>query len=236
MNIKGIEMIFRGLPVTDEPCWWCGEALTSPAKIRSCRSCSDANGGLSAAEAEFMLQADNKNAAWLGIQMNRGVGTKNERRPTPGAPERFAYAEAEGEVLAWACHPRPCLLVLLGPTGTGKTWQAWGAVRVLSRRQSAQGIKAASLSRIDRDGFNEMLATPVLLIDDLAARTSAGAIATALELLDHRLDHQRLTIVTTNAGFNEISALEPRIASRLASGLAVRMSGVDRRLPVRVPA
>ena len=218
-------------PATDEPCWWCGGALTSPVWLRRCRPCYDQHGPLSNDEVKAMIDASDKHEAWSRILADRIINRVPDRGPTPGAPERYAYAEAEGEVLAWAKCLTPRLLLLQGPTGTGKTWQAWGAIRASG--QVGQCVKAAGLTWLDRDEFKSLATAPVLLLDDLASRTSPGALASALEVIDIRLDHERPTIVTTNAGFTELTAIEPRISSRLAGGRIIRLDGRDRRMPAK---
>lgn len=230
MDITGSADRILNNPDEDE-CWICGNRIrTFGAYVLICRGCEESVGGTSLDERQAMRDAQHKPSAWANIMRKRST-PRIMAIPTPGAPERFAFAEAEGEVLTWAKRPSPCLLLLQGPTGTGKTWQAWGAVRALGHQ--AVGVKAASLSRIDHAGLSGLTGAKVLIIDDLASRTSPGALATALELIDYRLDDERLTIVTTNAGFPEITAIEPRIASRLASGRIVRLDGRDRRMPAK---
>lgn len=222
-------MTARAIPGPNQalsgPCWVCGSNLPPGAAFRVCSACTPP-GGFTAAECIAVGRISDRG------QGVRDVIAARRRRPaaepTPGAPEAFAYAIAEGEVAAWAKTSTHALLVLHGPTGTGKTHQAWGAIRAL--RLPAQGVKAAGLHRVERAEIQAMVGIDVLLLDDLASRTSPGALATALEVIDLRTEHRRRTIVTTNASFTDLAALEPRLASRLAGGRIVKLAGRDRRL------
>jgi DNA replication protein DnaC len=213
---------------TRKGCWVCGSTFRSfGAAFVVCRDCESDAGGTTTEERDTISAAPDRAAAWRDMLAARTKAPK-ERAKTPGAPEGYAYATASPEVAAWAVRPVPPLLLLVGPTGTGKTWQAWGALRDLGRQH--QAVKGAGLHRLDRDELGELATCGVLLLDDLGARTSPGALASALELIDLRLDDRRLTIVTTNASFADLGQIEPRLASRLASGKVVKLSGKDRRV------
>jgi len=212
-------------------CWGCGGVIkTFGARFVACRACKSSVGGTTASERETVFAAMDRPASYRAlIARKRGRASAPKAiHPIPDAPAAYAMATADGEVMAWAVSPTPALLVLTGPTGTGKTWQAWGAIRALGRPH--QLAKAGTLSRLDRDDLRALACAGVLLIDDLAARTTPGALASALELIDLRLESSALTIVTTNATFAALSELEPRLSSRLASGRVVKLAGKDRRL------
>lgn len=219
------------LPVPNQtlsaPCWACGSNLPPGAAFRVCRACDAAAGGTTAAERSAVLADPDRHRGWERMLAARS--RRHAAEPTPGAPDAYAYAKAEGAVLTWAttAGARP-LLVLHGPTGTGKTHQAWGAIRAL--RLPALAVKATGLHRVERAEVRAMVEAEVLLLDDLAARTSPGALATALEVLDLRGEGRARTIVTTNASFTDLAALEPRLASRLAAGQIEKLGGRDRRL------
>jgi DNA replication protein DnaC len=222
------ELVGSFMPATKNrigKCWSCGSLYEWRAPLQICAECL--------APERFddrMALIRSPRPAELYREIMAKSGSVAELlTPTPGAPEVYARATAEGEVAGWAKDPRPALLVLTGPTGTGKTWQAWGALRALRRSEHA-AVKATMLQRLDADAVARLIRMPALLIDDLAARTTPGALATALEIVDQRQESAALTIVTTNATLPAISDLEPRLASRLAAGRVVQMGGRDRRL------
>ena len=217
-------------------CWGCGrEIRTSGAAFLVCCACESDIGETSGEERETVFAASDRTAAWRDLSNRRRAARYLPPRQaaTLGAPEAYAYATAAGEVAAWAARPSSSLLVLVGPTGTGKTWQAWGALRALGREH--QAVKGSGLHRLDREELRTLVTCGVLLLDDLGARTSPGALASALELIDLRGDERRLTIVTTNASFADLGQMEPRLASRLAAGKIVKLDGKDRRL-AKTPA
>jgi CheY-like chemotaxis protein len=212
-------------------CWGCGrEIRTFGAAFHICRNCEIDTGGTTCDERATVYAAHDRVGAWreLTERKRKAKYLPARQLATPGAPEAYAYATASGEVAAWAATPLPRLLVLVGPTGTGKTWQAWGALRALGREH--QAVKGAGLHRLDRGELRTLVTCGVLLLDDLGARTSPGALASALEVIDLRGDERRLTIVTTNATFSDLGQIEPRLASRLAAGKIVKLAGRDRRV------
>lgn len=142
-------------------------------------------------------------------------------------------------------------LLLLGPVGTGKTHQAFGAIRriVTTPRRSLAGVwltpgwragTHADIAASMRPSFGvdpervmgDYRSAPLLLIDDLAmAKDSEWFEETTYRLVSGRYNDQRPTIFTTNLMGGEIKAvLGDRIASRLAQSCqAVSLAGPDRR-------
>lgn len=214
-------------------CWGCGhEIVTHGCTIQVCMPCARSvwpacgAGEREYEEKQRLYAAADKRQAFRDLADSRRIP-----RLLPaliGAPQGYAQAVANQEVTAWARNPTPPLLVLTGPTGTGKTWQSWGALRAMSREY--QAAKGASIQRAERDEIRAWVTCGVLLIDDIGSRISPGAIATALELIDARIDERRPTIVTTNATFDDMASIEPRLASRMAAGKVIKMAGKDRRL------
>ncbi|MDI3402850.1 ATP-binding protein [Streptomyces cavernicola] len=160
-------------------------------------------------------------SAWVGEIARVG-------RPGPGG----APGIAEG----------PSLLIA-GPTGTGKTYQAYGAVRALLAagvRLRWQAVTAADLyanlrPRSGHDPERELytlMRCPLLLLDDLgAAKASEWTEELTYRLINHRYEHLRPTLITTNLPIRDLrSKLGDRVASRLAEMTdRVTLTGDDRR-------
>jgi DNA replication protein DnaC len=165
-------------------------------------------------------------------------------------PPRYADAEADHPaVAAWV---RDALsgardgLVLNGPTGCGKTWQAYGAWRVVAERTGCAAIAVSVPAFLDslRPGrtpvasLDEVERAELLLLDDLAAeRASEWTVELVYRLIDARWNACLPTIITVNAPNGELRAkLGDRIASRL-NGLGRKVTwpvdAPDRRLPPR---
>ena len=149
-----------------------------------------------------------------------------------------------------------------GPAGTGKThlacavlrsWAA-GHPRVVGRR-SPYTSRIASFVTIPEmllelrasynprhDGLSETglvadySGMPALVLDDLGAEKSTDWTWSALyAVIAARINWMRPTIVTSNLSLDEIDALDPRLASRLAGLAVIRLGGRDRRLDRREP-
>ncbi|WP_327726100.1 ATP-binding protein [Streptomyces europaeiscabiei] len=148
-------------------------------------------------------------------------------RPGPGGP-----GIAEG----------PSLLIA-GPTGTGKTYQAYGAVRALLSRgvrlrwevTTTADLYARLRPRNGHDAERDLQTLarcPLLLLDDLgAAKTSEWTEELTYRLINHRYEHMLPTLITTNLPIPELrTALGDRVASRLAEMTErIVLTGPDRR-------
>jgi DNA replication protein DnaC len=173
-------------------------------------------------------------------------------------PRRYQHAATDrADVLEWVAKfhadPRssPSLL-LLGPTGTGKTYQAYGAVRaavthVLPLR--AGGYRAprwkaltyadlcASLRPRGKDydpeaTLEKYRQIELLFVDDLgAAKTTEFVEEATYRLINGRYEDMRPSIFTANLGLPELrEAIGDRIASRLSETcVRVVLEGSDRR-------
>ncbi|MFJ1881788.1 ATP-binding protein [Streptomyces sp. NPDC088137] len=160
-------------------------------------------------------------------------------------PARYRHALADHpEVAAWADEiaragrPGPAgapgiaegtSLRIVGPTGTGKTHQAYGAIRSLLAagvRLRWEAVTAADLyARLrPRPGFDSerdlqsLMRCPLLLLDDLgAAKSSEWTEELTYRLINHRYEHMRPTLITTNLPTDALrTALGDRVASRLS--------------------
>lgn len=135
-------------------------------------------------------------------------------------------------------------LVLLGPTGVGKTHQAYGALHALA----ASGVQcrwtfttAADLYArlrprhgVDSEAeFQRYADAPVLVLDDLgAAKDSEWVEEINYRLINHRYEYMLPTLITSNVPVSELGAqLGERVKSRLTE-MADRavMVGDDRRM------
>ncbi|MGV9692346.1 ATP-binding protein [Streptomyces sp. NPDC003444] len=174
-------------------------------------------------------------------------------------PARYRHALADHpQVTAWtdgitrAGRPGPAgapgiaegpSLRIVGPTGTGKTHQAYGAIRSLLAagvRLRWEAVTAADLyARLrPRPGFDSerdlqsLMRCPLLFLDDLgAAKSSEWTEELTYRLINHRYEHLRPTLVTSNLTTDALrTALGDRVASRLAQMTEpVTLNGPDRR-------
>lgn len=185
--------------------------------------------------------------------------TRQESLLKKNLPARFRDAVAnEPEVVKWVKAvvqtaldarrqvPRilsgPSLL-LLGPTGTGKTFQAYGAIRALS--MSGVGVSWMVVTAADfyaslrpRPGvdseseFRKVADIDLLVLDDLgAAKDSEWNEEINYRLINHRYEQELPTIITTNVPPRQLSEkLGERVTSRLIEMCArVVLRGPDRR-------
>jgi DNA replication protein DnaC len=137
-------------------------------------------------------------------------------------------------------------LVLSGPTGTGKTHNAYGAVRALAvsgARCSWTVINSADMfsllqpnpHRNSEDDLNALKAVTLLVIDDLATeKDTLWRQEVLYRLVNHRAEQIRPTLITTNMDAQQIkTGLSDRVFSRIA-GMStwVAVKGTDHRLAV----
>lgn len=175
-------------------------------------------------------------------------------------PLRYKHADAtDPQVLAWidelveAATPArvsgvrkvgagPSLL-LLGPTGTGKTFQGFGALRRLSILGVNAAPSAAPIADIyakmrprhqvdSEEVFESYAHAKLLFADDLgAAKTSEWVEEVNMRLVNYRYDRGLPTIFTSNVPPKELGAkIGERVASRLIEMCrTVVLKGDDRR-------
>jgi DNA replication protein DnaC len=135
-------------------------------------------------------------------------------------------------------------LLLLGPVGTGKTWQAYGALRALSgalvmcrwhaytERRLLGRLKPRPDANAELE-YDAIAAAPVLLLDDLGSEPrSTWNESILLGLINDRNEALRPTIITSNIKPAEFGIFGTRIASRLDEMCTrVALNGPDRRRP-----
>ncbi|GAB3213299.1 hypothetical protein GCM10027294_43560 [Marinactinospora endophytica] len=134
-------------------------------------------------------------------------------------------------------------LTLLGPTGTGKTHQAYGVINGLVESglsfrwevAAAADIYAQLRPRhgIDSEAeFSRFARADLLVIDDLgAAKTSEWVEEVNYRLINYRYERECPTLITSNVPVKE---LVPQLGERVASRLRemsdrVVLAGPDRR-------
>lgn len=147
-------------------------------------------------------------------------------------PPRFRRATAtHPDVTAWCrdFSPESPSLLIFGPTGSGKTHQAYGAVRTLAAAGVTVSWEAATApdmyaSLRPRDGVDSeaelarLTDTDLLIVDDLgAAKVTEWTEEILYRLVNHRYEAMTPGIFTSNVRGRELrSMIGDRVASRLA--------------------
>ncbi|WDZ87210.1 ATP-binding protein [Micromonospora cathayae] len=163
-------------------------------------------------------------------------------------PRRYREAVADQpDILAWAADfhadPTTCRSLLIsGPVGTGKTFQAYGAIRAAlgcGRSVRWEAVPFADFTAAlrpsgrDPEGSLERYRdAALLLVDDLgAAKSSEWVEETTYRLINARYEAMQPTIFTTNIPLAQLrDGLGDRIASRLVETCKViALLGSDRR-------
>jgi len=202
--------------------------------------------------------SEQERAHWAATRLKRLIPAHYlERSVTATHSEVVAWAEgvAQGHLSkAWTAAGRrarfqdrelsgPSLL-LLGPTGVGKTFEAYGALRLLIETRGAPGSIMATTAadlyarlrprdRVDPEAEFERFATAsVLMLDDLgAAKMTDWTEEVTARLIDHRYNGVRATVITSNlTPANLESTFGERVVSRLTEMCTVvALKGDDRR-------
>lgn len=175
-------------------------------------------------------------------------------------PPRYRRSVAtHPDVIAWATqaarwNPKQTddtrSLLITGPTGTGKTYQAFGALRLIAEHHG-DGFECMAVTSADlygslrptggmgdtEDRLRQLREIRFLLVDDLGtAKTSEFTEEVTYRLINHRYNHCLPTIFTSNLppqfenGPDLTKNLGERSASRLAEMVTtVVIVGNDRR-------
>ena len=139
-------------------------------------------------------------------------------------------------------------LLLYGSVGVGKTFllncifarlidRGFSAVRITAYRMNEIMRKKHIGSETDGEGFESLLETPVLLIDDLGTENMLRNVTVEylFTLVNERCAARKHTIVATNLSTDELQArYGERVSSRLLSrqySTAIEMHGADLRKP-----
>lgn len=169
------------------------------------------------------------------------------RKALADHPDVLTWAQSlvgqAGGVVAPRIEHGPSLL-LLGPTGVGKTHQAYGALRWLAPTGVVapwQAISAVDLyARLrPRKGsdteaeFWKLAMSELLLVDDIGAERKATEFTEEVNfrLVNYRYEHHLPTVFTSNVMPQQLAErVGDRVASRLAGMCTqVVMRGDDRR-------
>lgn len=135
-------------------------------------------------------------------------------------------------------------LLLIGPTGVGKTYEAYGAIRDLA--VTGIGCRWTVVTAADMYGslrprhgvdseaeFDRYRNARLLLIDDLGADRKPTEFTEEVNfrLVNHRYEHHKPTLFTSNVLPKDLSArLGDRVTSRLAEMCQrVVLKGSDKR-------
>ncbi|WP_443334612.1 ATP-binding protein [Streptomyces sp. ZAF1911] len=168
-------------------------------------------------------------AAWVRTIADSAV--------SPNAEDRHAQWGWTGR--RWIAHG-PSLL-LWGNTGTGKTHEAYGAIRALTAAGCGvdwQAITAADLYAQTRPRpgvdleymLRRIVRVPLLLLDDLgAAKPSEWNEEINFRLLNWRAENQLPTIITSNLAPVRIAGMDPRqpvLREKLGDRILSRLSGM----------
>jgi DNA replication protein DnaC len=163
-------------------------------------------------------------------------------------PRRFAEARPDGQATAWAerfaadRHSVKSLL-LIGPTGTGKTHCAWSVLRAVAETGTQlrwQMHTAADLyARLrprdgedSHDSFRRVADTHLLVLDDLgASKWTEWVEEITYRLINHRYEECLPSVFTSNLPPAKLrDALGERVASRLTEMCdRIVLKGDDRR-------
>ncbi|MFI1890270.1 ATP-binding protein [Streptomyces jumonjinensis] len=145
---------------------------------------------------------------------------------------------------------RGASLLLWGPTGSGKTFEAFGAIRSLT----AAGCAVPWMATTAADLYGELRARtgpdpeellrrytriPVLLLDDLgAAKNSEWTEEITFRLLNWRVQNRLPTLITSNLAPVRDPKADPRqpvLRDRLGDRLLSRLSGMCTAIEVAGP-
>jgi DNA replication protein DnaC len=189
------------------------------------------------------------------LEENIAAGTRSLDR----IPTRYRHAELDHpDVNAWASRlvdvcrdhrPIPRIsrgpsLLLLGPTGTGKTHTAYAAIRALALSGAScpwLATTAADMYALLRprhgvdseQEFDKLTRAALLVVDDLgAAKGTEWNEEINYRLVNHRYEHEKPTLITSNVPPKNLAdVLGERVASRLTEMAdRVVLRGHDRRL------
>lgn len=168
-------------------------------------------------------------------------------------PDMFQEAKPEHPlVIDWVRHyleapSKASSLLLVGRTGRGKTWDAYGAIRGCAQGLAAMG-RALYFKTITHPDFNaamrpgaavasdetlkDLCNIDFLLFDDISAGMNTGWSGENLyRLIDTRWANRKTTIHSTNLNPTELAAaVGDRIVSRLSTAQQVVYTGPDRRM------
>ncbi|MBQ2719427.1 MAG: ATP-binding protein [Clostridia bacterium] len=222
---------------------------TDPAY--TCKACRD-TGFVDAAMCECMrvaLVTEGVRSSGLGALIGRQSFENFSLKyydHDPADRERAAYALARAKEYAESFGPDSGNLLLMGPTGLGKTHLSTAIARTVIERgydvvyETMQNVLADFEYDRFKSGYGETaqrgeryLACELLILDDLGTeQTNAFVVSTLYHLLNTRLNHGRRTVINTNVSGEELrTRYSDRITSRLLGEYEILLfSGNDIRM------
>jgi DNA replication protein DnaC len=219
-----------------------------PSKIRRCDDCARTYAGKQRAEQQARLegvQAEERRALAERRRAEIAAQLQCPARYADASLETFAFhgdeadRTTQGRVMQLARRylatwpSPPPIVVFKGAPGSGKGHVAWALVHALVRAESisARFDKLPDLIRALRAGWRSgtmegdrtlaaVRAADLLVIDDVSTHAFYGSPTQHLfDVLDHRLDHGRPTIMTTNEQDADLAKiLRPALYDRLQLG------------------
>ena len=187
-------------------------------------------------------------------QLQRRIPIRFRSDPWSGFDATGDRAKAKVSCQKWAASVaagHPSSLWLVGLPGRGKTQMAyWTALELaksgtqvvaheasvlVTRLRESYAADGNHVRRALDEAIADACAADVLLLDDLgselASATADDVRALLYRLVNTRWEHNRPTIITSNATTEQLAALglDQRIVSRLSSYFTVTVSGPDFR-------
>lgn len=196
--------------------------------------------GCASCRADALASGDSAALAeWTARTQSREC---DEKFPPHFRTAKVTHPEVTAWVDAYAKGATRSLL-LLGPTGVGKTYTAYAALRAVvtgPRPGTWTATTAADMyaalrprPKVDTEAeMHRMRGVAVLMVDDLGAtKHSVWVEEQTYRVVDHRYVHARPMILTSNLPTAQLrEAIGDRIASRLAETCTrVVLDGPDRR-------
>lgn len=167
-------------------------------------------------------------------------------RRSPEDYERARYALTRAKSYAENFGPQSGNLLLIGPTGLGKTHLSTSIARVVLERgydvvyETIENVISDFEYDRFKSGYGETaqraeryLACELLILDDLGTeQTNSFVLSTLYHLLNTRLNHGRQTVINTNVSGEELrERYNDRITSRLLGEYEILLfSGDDIRM------
>lgn len=222
---------------------------TEPAY--ACAECRD-TGFVSAVMCDCMKRAlitEGIRSSGLGALIGRQTFENFSLKYYSGDPtdyERARYALARAKEYADSFGPDSGNLLLMGPTGLGKTHLSTAIARTVIERgydvvyETMQNVLSDFEYDRFKSGYGETtsraeryLACELLILDDLGTeQTNSFVVSSLYHLLNTRLNHGRRTVINTNLGGEELrERYSDRLTSRLLGEYEILLfSGDDIRM------
>jgi DNA replication protein DnaC len=208
-----------------------------------CGDCGDTgrvpeSGAICLCAAGDVLETDRRREQlWAELVPRRFAGYRLETSPQP---------VAAADVRTWLANEpwrRGENLLLAGPTGTGKTGLAIGALRTMHEQGLTVGLinlpqwlheQRPGMSGEDEDPLEAAVRPSLLVLDDLGSEKSSEWVQERIYvLINRRYEELKATIVTTNHDDPMVlrAGLGARATSRLFEAITViGVLGADQRL------